>query len=142
EKALELTRMDLFALSGLVRAYAATGDRAKAEEMMGRLLYITADAEPGLKPIELAKATGLNAKPHDPSPASQRNYVRTSLEKYGPLQWEPYGAPLLDAKDSSGKRVTLDEYRGKNVMLVFYLGAECPHCLQQLHKIGDTPDKW
>jgi peroxiredoxin len=142
EKALDLTRMDFFALSGLVRSYSALGDRAKAEEMMGRLLYATADAEPGIRAIELAKATGIKATPHDASPAKQRNYLRTSLEKYGPLQWEPYDAPLLDLKDSAGKRVTLDEYRGKNVMLIFYLGAECPHCMRQLHDIGKDPDKW
>jgi peroxiredoxin len=142
EKGLELTRMDLFALSGLVRAYAATGEREKAQEMMGRLLYVTADAESGLKPLELAKATGIEGTPHDSSPAPQRSYLRTSLEKFGPLIWEPYAAPLLDVQDSAGKPVTLDQYRGKNVMLIFYLGAECAHCMQQLHKIGEMADKW
>lgn len=142
EKALELTRMDLFALSGLVRAYAATGEQEKASEMMGRLLYVTADAEPGLKPLERARATGIQGRPHDASAAPQRSYVRTSLEKFGPLIWEPYAAPLLDVKDSTGKQVTLEQYRGKNVMLIFYLGAECAHCMQQLHKIGEMAEKW
>jgi tetratricopeptide (TPR) repeat protein len=84
EKALELTRMDLFALSGLVRAYAAIGEKEKSSEMMGRLLYVTADAEPGLKPLERARATGIEGRPHDASPAPQRSYVRTSLEKFRP----------------------------------------------------------
>ena len=39
-------------------------------------------------------------------------------------------------KDASGKTVTLNDYRGKNVMLVFYLGEECAHCMKQLHDIG------
>jgi hypothetical protein len=29
--------------------------------------------------------------------------------------------------------VSLGEYRGKNVLLVFCLGPERPHCLRQLH---------
>jgi hypothetical protein len=84
EKALDLTKMDFFALSGLVRAYAAMGEKAKAESAMARLLYVTADAEPGIRVAEAAKATGIKAEPRDGSPGPQRNYVRTSLEKYGP----------------------------------------------------------
>ena len=142
EKAAELTKMDFFALSGLVRAYAALGEKAKAEDAMARLLYVTADAEPGIRLIEAAKATGVVAVAHDGSPGAQRNYVRTSLEKYGPEKWEPYAAPSLDVRDAMGKRVTLAEYRGKNVMLVYYLGRECAHCVEQLHKIGKMKDEW
>jgi peroxiredoxin len=76
------------------------------------------------------------------APGPQRNYLRTSLEKYGPNKWEPYPAPQLDVKDAAGKRVTLEEYRGKNVLLVFYLGEECPHCMRQLHDIGTRKDEW
>ena len=142
EKALTLTRNDLFALSGLVRAYAATGEQEKARDAMGRLLYVTADAEPGLKIIESAKALHIEATPRDSSPKPQRNYVRTSLEKFGPNRWDPYPAPVLDVRDSAGKRVNLEEYRGKNVMLVYYLGQECPHCMKQLHDIGGKKDDW
>jgi peroxiredoxin len=142
EKALELTKNDLFALSGLVRAYKAAGDEAKARDAMARFLFVTRDAEPGLAIVARTKETGLTAEPRDSSPAPQRNYVRTSLEKYGPNKWEPYAAPELDVRDASGKRVTLEEYRGKNVLLVFYLGQECPHCVRQLHDIGKKKDDW
>ena len=142
EKAADLTKMDYFALSGLVRAYAALGEKAKAEAAMARLLYVTADAEPGIRVIDAAKATGISAAPKDGSPGAQRNYLRTSLEKFGPQKWEPYGAPELDVRDASGKRVTLSEYKGKNVMLVYYLGKECAHCVEQLHKIGKMKDEW
>jgi peroxiredoxin len=142
EKALTLTRNDLFALSGLVRAYAVSGDRDKAQNAMARLQYVAADADKGLAILQRATATGITAEPRDSSPGAQRNYRRTSLDKFGPEKWEPYAAPLLDAKDSSGKRVTLDEYKGKNVILVFYLGAECPHCVRQLHAISEKKDEW
>jgi peroxiredoxin len=142
EKALTLTRNDLFALSGLVRAYAAAGEKAKAEDAMARLLFVTADADKGLAVVSKAMATGITAKPRDSSPGSQRNYLRTSLEQFGPNRWEPYAAPLLDVKDSAGKRVTLDDYKGKNVILVFYLGAECPHCMRQLHDIVAKKSDW
>ena len=142
EKALTLVHNDLFSLSGLVRAYAASGEKSKAEDAMARLLFVAADADKGLAIISRAMATGIQAAPRDSSPAAQRNYMRTSLEKYGPNKWEPYPAPALDVKDAAGKRVTLDQFKGKNVILVFYLGAECAHCMKQLHDIGDKKDEW
>ena len=87
-------------------------------------------------------ATGVQAAPRDSSPGSQRNFLRTSLEKFGPNEWRPYAAPQLDVKDAAGKRVSLEEYRGRNVILVFYLGAECPHCMRQLHDIGEKKTDW
>ncbi len=142
EKGLTLTHNDLFSLSGLVRAYAAAGEKAKAEDAMARLLFVTADADKGLAIVSRAIATGITAAPRDSSPRPQKNYLRTSLEKFGPNKWEPYAAPSLDVKDSSGKRVTLDQFKGKNVILVFYLGAECAHCMKQLHDIGGKKDDW
>jgi peroxiredoxin/cytochrome c-type biogenesis protein CcmH/NrfG len=142
EKALTLTRSDLFSLSGLVRAYAAAGEKAKAEDAMGRLMFVAADADKGLAIVSRAMATGIKAAPRDASPEVQHNYLRTSLEKFGPEKWEPYMAPALDVKDATGKKVTLDQFKGKNVILVFYLGAECAHCMKQLHDIGNKKDDW
>jgi peroxiredoxin len=142
EKALELVKNDIFALSGLVRAYAASGEKDKAQDAMARLLFVAADGDPGLVIIDRAKATGITAAPRDSAPQPQRNYLRTSLERFGPNRWEPYAAPQLDVRDASGKRVTLEEYRGKNVMLIFYLGYECPHCVRQLHSIGEKKADW
>jgi peroxiredoxin len=142
EKALELTHNDIFALSGLVRAYAALGEKAKAEDDMARLLFVARNADAGLKILERAKATGIVATPRDSSPAPQRNYAKVPLDHFGPPRWEPYEAPALDVRDAAGKAVSLEEYRGKNVLLVFYLGPECPHCLRQLHEIGKSKDDW
>lgn len=142
EKALDLTRNDLFALSGLVRACTQAGDKAKAQDAMARLLYVSANADAGLKAVERAKATGLAAAPRDSSPAPQRNYARISLDRFGPARWEPYRAPELDVVDAAGKRVTLEDYRGKNVLMIFYLGPECPHCMRQLRDIGAKKEDW
>jgi peroxiredoxin/cytochrome c-type biogenesis protein CcmH/NrfG len=142
EKALTLTHNDLFALSGLVRAYAAAGEKAKAEDAMARLLFVAADADKGLAIVTRALETGIKATPRDSSPRPQRNYLRTSLEKFGPNKWEPYAAPTLDVKDSASKEITLDQFKGKNVILVFYLGQECAHCMKQLHDIANKKDDW
>ncbi len=106
------------------------------------LLATAADANPGIPSVERAKASGVTADPRDASPAPQRNYRVFSLERFGPQRWEPYEAPELDVRDSSGKNVTLASYKGKNVLLVFYLGHDCPHCVRQLHDIVKKKDDW
>lgn len=142
EKDLTLVANDIFALSGLVRAYSALGNTAKAQDAMARLLFQTRHADAGLRILEQAKATGITAVPRDSSPAPQREYTRTPLESYGPAKWEPYPAPRLTVKDASGKPVSLDQFKGKNVILVYYLGQECPHCMKQLSDLGKKKDDW
>ncbi|MDZ4800584.1 MAG: redoxin domain-containing protein [Bryobacteraceae bacterium] len=141
-KALDLTKNDLFALSGLVRAHAAAGEKDKAKQYMGQLLYVTKDAEPKLAILERARASGIEAEPRPVVPGEERNYVRTSLEKFGPQKWEPYAAPDFEVLDKDGKKVKLADYKGKNVILVFYLGEECAHCMTQLRTIGKKKEDW
>ena len=77
EKALTLTHNDLFALSGMVRAYAAAGERAKAQDAMARLLFVAADADAGVEAVARAKATGITATPRDSSPADRSREIRS-----------------------------------------------------------------
>lgn len=142
DKALKLTRNDIFSLAGLVQAHHALGDKEKAQAAMARLLFTASGAQAGLPAIERAKATGIKADPRDNSPRPQRNYKAASLDRYGPLLWDPYSAPQLSAADPEGKTVTLDQYRGKNVILVFYLGRECLHCMKQLRDIAGKKSAW
>jgi len=136
EKALETVKNDGFALSGMVRSRAAIGEREEAARYFGRLLFVWSSADQGLRWMEAARATGIPAEPSDESPAAQRNYGTEVLADRGPERWESYDAPELDALDSRGERVTLEEYRGRNVVLVFFLGEECPHCVDHLAALG------
>lgn len=142
QKAVDLTKNDLFALSGLVRTHTALGEKKEAEDAMARLLYVTANADKGLKALELAKGSGVTATPRADTPAAERSYARVPLDHYGPPKWEPYAAPALEVRDASGKAVSLADYRGKNVILVFYLGFECPHCMRQLHALQKNKEEW
>jgi peroxiredoxin len=142
EKTLTLTKNDLFALSGLVRAYAATGEKTKAADAMARLLFVTRNADPDIRPVTLARATGIMAPPRETTPAPQREYARVPLDGFGPGKWEPYAAPALDVVDADGKPVTLADYAGKNVILVFYLNEECPHCMEQLQALSAKRTEW
>ena len=88
-----------------------------------------------MKWLAQAKAVGLQAQPKDVSPGPQRNYQRTTLAQLGPSVWEPFDAPELNAVNAEGKAVSLKDYRGKNVLLIFYLGGSCTHCIAQLKDV-------
>ena len=62
---------------------------------------------------------------------------RPKLDELGPLHWTPPAAPGFSLPDQNQKQVSLAEYRGKPVVLVFYLGAGCLHCTEQLTAMAD-----
>jgi len=94
-----------------------------------------------VKLLDRVKALGLRAEPKDVSPRKQRNYKQTPLDKFGPGQWVAYAAPKFDAIDAEKKQVTLEEYRGKNVALIFYIGQECSHCVGQLKDLAKRAEE-
>lgn len=142
EKTLEISPHDLFALSGLVKAHAAIGDHAAAGDAMEQFLFITQDADDGLAVIEKAKATGIEASPRDYGVRSQRPFSSVSLDHFGPGKWEPNFAPKLNVHNAAGDVVSLEDYHGQNVILVFYLGEQCGHCMDQLNTLAKKQETW
>lgn len=142
ERALKAAKNDPFVLTGLARARYAMGDASGATNALGRAMHVWSDAEPGLRWLDQAKVTGLRATAVDTSPGPQRNYRAMGLDKYGPAIWQPFPAPALDALDSTGARVALEQFRGRNVILVFYLGTGCPHCIVQLKDLSERAERW
>jgi len=137
-KSLTIVRNNAWALAGLAEAEVALGDRAKATGYLARLLHVWSDAD---APMPVMKS-GLTATPKDESPGRQRNYRTTTLSGMGPDLWTPFPAPKLDAVDSKRKPVTLGEYTGRNVVLIFYLGQECAHCLEQLQAVSKRKEEF
>ncbi len=132
EEALAEVPNDAFALSGLARAHHALDRVEEATDYYGRLLHVWGDADTGLRWLEDARALGLSATPTDRSPGEQRSYKAFILDDLGPERWEPYPAPKLVARNTDGEKVTLEDYHGQPVLLIFYLGEQCPHCVEQL----------
>lgn len=135
EKTLDTNPNDAFALSGLARARYALGEMDEAAKAYGRLRFVWSDADEGLRWLDVVAALGLESDPIDESAKDQRNYREQTLDEMGPERWEPYAAPALDALDAEKTRVTLKDYEGRNVLLVFYLGESCVHCVEQLQAI-------
>ena len=142
EHSLKSESNDGFTLSGLARAKFALGERDAAARYAGRLAYVWANADPGLKWQHQVEALGLAAKPLAEIPAPERDYRLDMPTVTGSLNWEPFLAPRLDCLDPDGKPVHLEDFRGNNVLLVFYLSEECVHCVEQLVAINERASDW
>lgn len=57
---------------------------------------------------------------------------RTDFAK---LLWRPNPAPYFTLKDGERNEHTLNDYKGKPVLLVFYLGEGCAACREQLTEL-------
>jgi peroxiredoxin len=67
---------------------------------------------------------------------------RPSLDALGPFRWHPSPAPAFTLEGVDGKKVSLKDYRKKPVLVIFYLGHGCKHCLEQLNAFAPASEKF
>ena len=136
-RALDKEENDGFSLAGLARAYVALGDTENAKKYAAQFRYVWSNADKDLKWVKEVDALNLSVAASPPElPSAERQYKPAELSSYGPANWQPFPAPELDCKDVNGNQVTLEDYRGKNVLLIYYLNEECVHCVEQLSAIN------
>ena len=51
-------------------------------------------------------------------------------------KWQPPKAPTLSLPDRFSQLHSLSQLRGKAVVVVFYLGSDCAHCIEQLQSFA------
>ena len=61
---------------------------------------------------------------------------RPALDSLGPFRWQPCSAHAWTLPDASNKKRSLADYRGRPVLVVFYLGHGCKHCIEQLNLLA------
>ncbi|MSU21070.1 MAG: redoxin domain-containing protein [Pedosphaera sp.] len=84
-----------------------------------------------LKPI--AQSVGLPEDWRLPAQVPSDAGERASLASLGPFRWHPSPAPKWTLPGQDGETVSLTDYRGKPVVVIFYLGYGCAHCIEQLN---------
>lgn len=57
---------------------------------------------------------------------------RPDLASLGPFRWSPPAAPAWQLVDSAGESRVAADVAGTNRIMIFYLGAGCLHCVEQL----------
>jgi peroxiredoxin/tetratricopeptide (TPR) repeat protein len=58
---------------------------------------------------------------------------RPDLASLGPFRWHPYPAPDWSLPDQTLKPRRLTEFKGRPVLMLFYLGSGCTRCIEQLN---------
>jgi peroxiredoxin len=100
---------------------------------------LTATPFARLSPI--AKSLGYPDDWRKPYQAAADFGDRPKIDTLGSIHWTPPIAPEFSLPDQSQQPVSLKNYRGKPLILIFYLGHGCLHCSEQLNavaaRIGD-----
>jgi peroxiredoxin len=67
---------------------------------------------------------------------------RPDLDTLGPFRWRPSPAATWSLPDAENRSVSLTDYRGRPVVVIFYLGFGCLHCVEQLQAFAPAAEKF
>ncbi len=67
---------------------------------------------------------------------------RPLLDTLGPFRWTPSPANAWTLADGQGKKHSLTDYKGQPLIVVFYLGKGCAHCIEQLSAFTPEVDRF
>lgn len=68
--------------------------------------------------------------------------VRPSLDSLGTFRWQPSPAREWVLKDAKDELHALIDFKGKPVVVIFYLGYGCLHCAEQLHAFAPKVEEF
>ncbi len=112
------------------------GESMKAKEAFEQLRNLSGSLQLGVVPFErlspIAEQLGLPSDWRVTFKHPEDFGDRPDLDSLGPFRWSPTSAPDWKLKDHTGKEITLAQYRGQPVLVIFYLGYGCLHCAEQL----------
>lgn len=124
----------------LAHVLHTAGRTDEALEVFDRLRGWSAELELGLPPFArlapLATARGLGADWRIAPTLPDDVGVRVPLDTLGPAHWSPPRAPAWSMPDAFGRDHALADWSGRPVLVVFFLGFGCVHCVEQLKALA------
>jgi peroxiredoxin len=139
EKAVELAKKSAVAARGQVAPLAnysgvLLGARkeaeARAEFEKLRAVAAMADLDlPVFQRLGVLANGDWRTRPQLPTDIGER----PPLDQLGPRHWHPPAARPFEVAGADGRMHTLAGFKGRPLVVIFYLGRKCPHCLEQLN---------
>jgi peroxiredoxin len=124
-------------LANYIDLLSQAGKEAEAEQLFGTLRRIASQSVLDLPVLRrlgsVAQRLALPEDWREPWVPATDVGERPVLESLGPFRWQPSPAPEWTLRDADNNSVSLKDYRGRPVIVVFYLGAGCVHCIAQLN---------
>lgn len=90
----------------------------------------------------IAQELGLPEDWRLPMPQPDDIGKRPELAELGPFRWHPSQAEAWSLPDKDGNVHSLSDYRGKPVVVIFYLGFGCLHCVEQLKAFAPKAEEF
>ncbi|WP_169974065.1 peroxiredoxin family protein [Tautonia rosea] len=148
KQAVERARNEVAPLAAQVEILAAANQIDDARAAYLSLREIAREADPDLPVLQRINTLLTTWKEQDgwqPPALEPRSDLaaasRIDLNTVGPLTWSPFPAQPLEGVDTDGITHRLEDYRGQNVLLIFYLGGDCAHCMEQLIAFSKDIDR-
>ena len=139
-KAVAAGKQEVLPLATLVYVLAECGKREDALREFATLRKVAGRADRGLPCLarlaDLARAAKWPDDWRLPQPVAGDVGQRPALDSLGPFRWTPPAAPEFRVTGAAGETVSLSDYRGRPVVVIFYLGSGCVHCVEQLKGFG------
>lgn len=96
-----------------------------------------------LQPIaEALKLTDANGDWRLPFKYGDDFGSRPDLAELGPFRWRPSPAPSWQLPGVNGTQRSLADYQDRPVIVIFYLGYGCLHCVEQLQKFSPMKEQF
>lgn len=131
---------EVYPLAVLVDVLYRADKKSEAQTEFTNLRSLAADADLDLRVFERLKPMVAElVLPADWRIAREQPAdvgVRPDLASLGPLLWQPSPAASWSLIGADGSNVSLDQFQGKAVVTIFYLGSGCLHCVEQLRKFA------
>lgn len=132
----------LAAKTEMQQALGKTDDAKKTFEEVRKLAFALEADLPVKKRLDaLAKTFGIKDEWRAEAPKRTDSGTRPPLEPLGPMYWHPPETPKWEALTLDGKPANSSQFEGKPHILLFYLGAACTHCMEQVNAFAKAaPD--
>ena len=137
QEAVDSAKNEVIPLANQVDILFRIGKMKKAGETFAKLREISGDIDdltlaPFQRLEEIATAVGLPADWRVAPKPKDDVGQRPPLDSIGPLRYSPSPAIDWSLPDGDGKPLTLKQFQGEPVVVIFYLGFGCLHCVEQL----------
>ncbi|MEM1443252.1 MAG: peroxiredoxin family protein [Verrucomicrobiota bacterium] len=136
EEAVDSGEGEVLPLATQVEILFASGEEEKTRESFEALRTLAHAADqriPALQRLKpIAESLGYSASwTTVPAPPTDLG-DRPDLDSLGPFRWAPPAAPEFTLPDQEGALVSRSDFNGP-LLVLFYLGKECSHCMDQLN---------
>lgn len=150
---LDARHNTLVSLAGLAEARQRRGKTAEAREALGRFREAWKWADHDLPHLARLEALGIEVVTAEPDRPAKATFTSAAEladdgppdllpQPSGPRLWAPAPAPPFDLESTRGGKVSLGALRGRRVLVSFFLGSGCSHCVDQLVALAREKETW